>query len=328
MTLSIGTLTLKKLVLIKQTYNRAQEDSKSSYRYLSRIQAVIGFDWATEAIAKAAIREFDSKVKFKNNLHDLIQQCNSLLQSSNMRTISHTKELLYVRKIRNEAQHEARYPNNDELQDCRTYARDFLQEIVSQVWNVEWDDISMADAIEHPEVKEYIKRAESRFGQDDYKGAVINAVVALKWAFNASNKALIKSNYSPPDFQHNINSWRDDNYELRGLIGYLDNHFDDLTRWVKDENSKQSELTAVIAYGLDIKMYQKYISLAPNVDFSLGGNPHIDFKPNEYTEDDANFVLQYCIDSIMTLESAVGDLAAPFGEINRSKLVVDNFSYE
>lgn len=320
--------TLNKIILIKQTYNRAQKDSKSSYRYLKRIQAVIGFDWATEAIIKTAIRKFDSRVKFKNDLNDLVKQCNSLLQSNQLQAISDIKELSHVRKIRNQAQHEARYPNNDELQDCRIYTRDFLREFVFYVWNVKWDDISMADAIEHPEVKEYIKEAESRFSQNDYKGAVINAVIAFEWAFNASNKALIKSSYSPPAFQHDIQSWRDDNYELRGVVGYLNIYFDKLTRWVKDENNKKRELTAVIAYGLDIKMYQKFSSLAPNVDFSIGGNPWIDLKPNKYTEDDANFVLQYCIDSIMQLESAVGDLAAPFGEINSSKLVVDDFNYE
>lgn len=312
----------KVLVLIKQTYNRAYDDSMSKYRYVSRIQALIGFDWANEAALKAAIRKFKPKADLNGDLNTLTQQCVNLMESNNCGSISPKKNISYVRRVRNQAQHEARYPTVVELQDCRTYTRDFLSAFVSQIWGVEWDQISMAEAVEHLGVKEYLEKSEACLKEGEHQNAVSYATVGFKWALKAGEYALFRCSATPPSIELGYECGDHLSYKIGELGSKVEMRLGELSKWINDKSDEQTEISTVVSFGLDLEMYMRFRSLAPRVQFAISGNPWIDLRKSTYTGLQTGFVLQFCIDSILQLESIVGDLSAPFGHKSKRELKV------
>lgn len=322
MVLTPSTHILKKLVLIKQIYKQAYEHSKKKNSYISRIQAVIGFDWANEAIIKAGIQALDPSVAIKEGVNAFLQQCENLLSRNQLGNLTHRNEFRHVHRIRNHAQHDARYPTFDEVQDCRTYTRDFLKSIAEQIWAINWDEISLSQAIIHPEIRTYLQRAEGDFLEGNYLRSVTNASIGLSWALSSANYLLIERYPFPPQFQRPFSTTSLDNYELSNLESDLSRFFDEHTQWLKWEKQKLNELITVLAFGLDLEMYKRFTVISPNINFATAGNPWIDRQRDRYSEEEADFVVQFATDSLIKIESIVGDLRAPFGKETSDNLKV------
>jgi hypothetical protein len=88
--------------------------------------AVIGFDLANETILKAVAVELNNTIKLKRYFNEVIEQINAELGKKGKPQLN-TTNIGKVHDIRNATQHHARYPTEIELNDCRTYTRDFLE---------------------------------------------------------------------------------------------------------------------------------------------------------------------------------------------------------
>src|SRR5262249_12091804 len=71
------------------------------------------------------------------------------------------RNILHVHDIRNDAQHRTKYPTGSEVNDCRTYVRDFLQKIVSGVWGLEFKRISTAGLIQQRGLRGVLSEADA-----------------------------------------------------------------------------------------------------------------------------------------------------------------------
>ena len=187
----LDSITAKKLILVKQLYQQAILQSASQYSTIKRILGVIGFDLAIETLLKTVVMAFDSSKVPPDKFNDIVQRANALLIKNGLNELPDRGNINYVHSIRNDAQHKAKYPNMDDVSDCRTYTRDFVDKIVNEVWAVSFEDISLSDSIQHIEIKKIILEAETALSQEDYQKAVENAAVGLTRSLIHVQKAIV-----------------------------------------------------------------------------------------------------------------------------------------
>jgi len=191
MPIPIDAITRKKLILVKQLYQQAVVQSASQHSIISRILAIIGFDLAIETVLRAIVGSLDPSKTPADGFQGLIQQCDSLLAAAGCNPIPDKANIQHIHSIRNDAQHKAKYPNESDVSDSRTYCRDFLQKVVANVWGLDFERISLTDAIQNKKVRQFLTEAETALNHKDYQQAIHQAAAGLTWALNRIRTAVV-----------------------------------------------------------------------------------------------------------------------------------------
>src|SRR5581483_1011894 len=113
------------------------------------------------------------------------------MQQSGLGALPDQRRITRVHEIRNDAQHRAKFPDPSEVSDCRTYVRDFLQQVTVHVWNLPFEQISLTDLIQHPEVKKYLVDAETALASKDYNEAAGQAAAAISWTLYRAGLEIV-----------------------------------------------------------------------------------------------------------------------------------------
>jgi hypothetical protein len=301
MPVPIDAITRKKLILVKQLYQQAVVQSASQHSIISRILSVIGFDLAVETVLRAIVGSLDTSKTPADGFQGLIQQCDSLLATAGCNPIPDKANIQYIHSIRNDAQHKAKYPNESDVSDCRTYARDFLQKIIFEVWGLDFEKISLTDIIQHEKVKQYLVDAELAFAQNDYQQAVQHASAGLTLALNRVESAIVGR---LPSFAKGI-LLVDSSGELMS-----DSHSKDVYRAIE----KMQDTLLYTALGMNYAHFMEYRKVAGYVAFTIDGTPRFHGQKEIIEQKDAEFVLSYVTNTIVQIESIVGNIDTPFGK--------------
>lgn len=132
--------TLKKLILIKQIYQRALIQSQSTHRIVDRMLAVVGFDFANETTLKTVAVALNPTIQLERSFPKVRTQVESELKKQNKNLLD-TIKIQDVHDVRNATQHQARYPNKIEVSDSRTYTRDFLTQAFTEIWETSFESL-------------------------------------------------------------------------------------------------------------------------------------------------------------------------------------------
>ena len=179
--------------------------------------AVILLDLSTETVLNAIITSVDSSKTPSDGFPNLLNQIEPMLTKKTLGGIPDRANILLVHNIRNRAQHEARYPNSDEVSDCRTYTRDFLKKIVKQVWRLNFEHISLADFIQNKIIRNILKDAEKALEEEDIQSAINESVIGLEKALSDVDRALTgKLTWSSSDAI--LTTDGDDGFEINNNI--------------------------------------------------------------------------------------------------------------
>jgi hypothetical protein len=289
MTFTLDDATRKKLVLVKQLYEQAQRQSAPHTSIMDRIMAVISFDLAMETVLKAAALTIDPNLKSKDLSGDLVLKCEPVFRNAGV-LYPPMGNMGRIRGVRNAAQHEARYPNDTDLNDCRVYARDVLNHVLSEVWGEALDTISLVDLIQNDRVKQFFVRAEEELARGAYDEAAAQALGGFQWALRQVKAAFVGRD---PNRTTGRSQTRDEEVlnRLRFTVLYLALGIDyaDTVRFDKTIGH-----TLVMADGVTVNLIRR--KEMPQIDKPL-----------------AESTISYCIDAVARIEQRVGDLDAPFG---------------
>lgn len=191
MALVLDPITRKKLVLAKQLYQRALVQSAASHSSASRLLTVVIFDLSAETALKAAIRAVNPAKTPPDNFDAVIQQANDAFSKAGVGAVPDEMNIRNVHGIRNRAQHEATYPNEADVNDCRTYTRDFLRNLCSSVWQVDFDTLTLTELVTHKETHRHLADAEPALDRREYKEAAKLANAGLHWALLLVRGAIV-----------------------------------------------------------------------------------------------------------------------------------------
>jgi len=297
MPIPIDPITHRKLILVKQLYQQAVVQSASQHSFVGRIMSVIGFDLAIETVLKAVVGSLEPSKVPSDAFQGLVQQSDKLLVDGGYNPVPDKANIQYVHSIRNDAQHKAKYPNESDVSDCRTYTRDFLQKIVADVWGLSFERISLTDIVQHQKVKEFLVDAETALSQSDYQEAVQQAAAGLTWALRSVKTAIVGRT---PSFARA--------FLMEESFGRMKSDRD-----VYRAFERMQETLLYIALGMNYADYMHYRQIAGSVQFTLNGRPHYYGMKEHIDAGDAEFLVAYCTDTVVQIESRVGSLDAPFG---------------
>jgi hypothetical protein len=289
MTIALDDATRKKLVLVRQLYEQSLRQSSPHTSIMDRIMSVIVFDLAIETALKAAAIAMDPAVKRKDLSNNLITSCEKVFQAKGF-LFPPMGNMLKVRDVRNDAQHEARYPNDTDLNDCRVYGRDILNHILSNVWGESLDTISLADLIQHDRTKQYFIRSEQALSVKDYAEAAMHAMGGFHWALESVRDAFVGREPMKRDMELLSSGVERMVDRMRTTLLYqsLGINYADTVRL----NQQIGEVLLMASGRVELVRRE---GMAP-IDRPL-----------------AESTISYCVDAVVRIEQRVGDLSAPFG---------------
>lgn len=292
---------LKKLVLSKQLFNRALVQT-NSFSNIEHLMAVITFDLATETVLNAVVSSLEPNKTPSDGIPSLLNQVDKILSDKNIGNVPDRANIVSVHNIRNDAQHDARYPHSSELSDCQTYTRDFLKKIVKLVWNVDFDKITLTDLIKHEKIKTHLQSADEFLLNGNYKKAIEKATIGFDKALSSVGRVLVGSTSL---YSHN-------KIVVTDPFGRKMAGNDTITKAFE----RMQETLRLLALGLNSLDFLKYKKITGTPLYSLGNEEPIDFifAKNDPTKDDAEFVVAYAINSILAIEDKAGDIEKPFGK--------------
>lgn len=295
----IDPLTTKKLFLVKQLYQRAILNSNSS-NSADKIIAIILFDLSTETMLNTILSALDPAKVPARYFGDLINQIDTLMTNRSLGNLPDGANILRVHDIRNDAQHDARDPSENDLSDCSTYTRNFLNKITNQVWSIDFQDIRLTDLIKNPDMRDYLIKAEESFQNEDYPSTVKNACIGFEKSLGMIEEPIVGR---APFFGNTL--------VVTDSFARDFKPSDEYTKGI--ENMRKT--LSFLALNLNYMDYLKFKQITGIPLWSIGNiDPH-DFinQKSDITKSDAEFVISFAINGIISMESKVGDLEKPFG---------------
>jgi len=190
MPIPIDEITRRKLILVRQIYQQAEKQSSSHHSIISRIMAVIGFDLTIETLLKVIVEALDQRTTPSDSFNSLLQQCDKLVLEHGITPLPYRAHVLHLHSIRNDAQHKAKYPNESDVSDCRTYARDFCRDVIQNVWGIVFDELSQLDWIDDVILKRMLESALLDIQAGNLKKGLTVVGTAFIWASRSLRNIL------------------------------------------------------------------------------------------------------------------------------------------
>ncbi len=281
--------TLKKLNLIKEIYQRALTQSQFTHRNIDRMLAIIQYDLANETVLKTIVIDLNPTVQLSKYFDHVINQAKLELKNRD-KILSNVTQIQHIHKLRNETQHHARFPTELELNDCRTYTRDFLIKTFYEVWGVSFESISLIDSIQNSVVKNLLLETEQEFEKENFLKTVINS----KGAFQIVIDKLADS-----------------------ITGEIDSHVNGIVvtqHFKKAESNKEvfksfqktRELVAFQVIGINLQEYLRYLNLTCSIRIATDRSGIIssrtNFKSNP-TKEETEYIFNFVINAIISIEN-------------------------
>lgn len=302
MPIALDLITHKNLILIKQIYQRAVVQSAAEHSDVDRILSLISFDLANETLLKNAITAVDSRARIVSDLSELIRIGDDVFARATpaIPLVPDAQKIRRVRKIRNAAMHDATYPTPADVSDCRTYTKDFLQQLVTNVWGVSFESVSLTDLINNPRVRAFLSQAEQSWTMGDRREAIVNAMAGFQLAMSKAQKAIVGD--TPGKFD---------------AIMMLDYDEQRPSKQILESFKRIQNLVFQNLIGLEHVGYIKYKRVTRLIGVSIMGDNRLSVTygrdPNDMDHVDIDFVLHFATESVIKIESLIGDLDDPFG---------------
>lgn len=292
MSIHVDPITHKKLLLVKQLYQHAVIQSESQKSYVGRIMSLIGFDLAVETILKVVVVTLEPAKTPADSFQSLIQQADNALTNSRLQPILDRPNIQHIHSLRNDAQHKAKYPNETDLSDCRTYTRDFLRKIIFVVWGVSFETMRLTDLIQNSQVKQLLVDAETALDSGDYLEAEKKAEAGLNNALGLVEGGML------------------------GVVPYKVNAFmvSDGENVAPDSDTFRifrimRDVLLRSALGLNTPEYIKYRQLLRTYRGKITNLFSLDLKEKPpLSAKDAEFVVTFATNAVLQIESLVGNL--------------------
>lgn len=300
MSIAVDSITRRKLLLVKQIYLQALAPIGSHQSITSRLMAVIGFDLAIETCLKTIIVALDQTKAPADNFQALVQQAEALLQGSGQ-SLPDRINIQFVHTVRNDAQHKAKYPSDTEVSDCRLYCRDFLDKLCLGVWGLDFSSMSVADSIQDPSIRDELKKAEQELDAGNIAESITCATAALTKALEMIEAAIVGD---LPTYSHALVAV--DTFE-RPMISA-----DNAKIFRAFERTRETVL--LVALGMNRPEYWRFRRIAGRVTNYVGGGRSRSGGIDNAQTSDAQYVIGYCSETIVQIETYVGSIEEPFGD--------------
>lgn len=192
--------TKKRLIYVKKLYIHAHEHIPMGTEF-DRMIALHHFDNAVELLLKCTATKFN--IPFKNhfvNFPDLWEAVNA--KSS----LSKKTEMFQLHDLRSDVQHWGVAPFSTEIiERFDVYVLDFINEVLTKVFNIKFDELFLASLVEDPTLKKLLIKSESMLEKGDYLNCMRYSDAAFTQALWQKEKEFrVTASSRESDFIHEM----------------------------------------------------------------------------------------------------------------------------
>jgi len=275
--------------MIKETSSRLLAYSKEFFdggereleqnTNMAYMQAVLKLHDAVEYCVRAIIEEFN--VNHDRNL-DLMPLMKCINKNITSKTLPFASQIDFLNTTRGKIKHHASVPSLEDVQRCRLYAKDFLDQVTQNYFGMNFFSISRVLLIEDINIRKYLESAETKIKESDY----LEALILVKKAFycaRPSNHIFISDD--PFFSKFFLTSYLHDIPELEAPIEKIVNKVKEI-----EEN------VALLMMGIDVLKLERFEEITPHFDFYFNGECSIIWNDSiiptiEIVEEAINYVI-------------------------------------
>jgi len=281
----------KRLLLSKEFHLNGVELVKRTTDPLSKMMAVHNFHIAVEIAIKCILLKYEIRnektlnIDFESMLNDIDRH--KEFQEKGLR-LSHRQEIRNLNQMRNLVQHHAMEPDQSSMDDWRLYSSKFLTRLFKDYFDVDFEKVNRLSFVRDSCLTKFLAKALDLALSSDFTSASCLAAAAFKYA-SSSLSTLIPSS-SASFFVGS--SLRASGFDSSGIQRAFEQ---------THERINQSEhFAALLASGLNLSDYKKYLDNSPIVIILCGGKPVFqDFGNKTYDSDSTTWLINFVITTII-----------------------------
>lgn len=293
----------RRLLLSKEFYLHAVEQCRSSDS-LSRLLAIHNFHISIEIVLKAILLENGIRtekvlnIDFEQMLADID---NHPPFKDAQQRLPLRQELRNINQQRNLAQHHVIEPHPSALDDCRVFTHQFLAKSFHDYFGESFDTLSRIDLIHNAQLKALVQRAQDSLRDGDIEDSVCASSAAFQCG-EATLRAVLPDEGTNSSFFVSADL-RGGEFEWRSLIRAIEK---------THARIRESELfAATVGSGVSMSRLNRFHASVPHTDFSPTGHPYFHGGSGAFTQDGAEYALEFVIDCFIKWQSQGLHIGAP-----------------
>ena len=233
----------------------------------------------------------------------------------------HRYALDKLNRVRVEFKHRGiRATNEEDARVILGHARDFLVDLSADALNVDFQTVSLRDAIEHRRTRKWIENAVVAQSNDQFDDLA-------RWV--AGGVAIYVDHCQVVEARHRHDRFRTIDWIETPPYGHLyvaDEHLASIAEWATRVFLSLHERIYLLERGVDMAQYEKFARLTPRVAFSgvgqlrfVGWNQGAPSSPEE-----ATFCIDFAVEAVLALQGRLTALGpVPVGKGPRARVLRD-----
>lgn len=299
----MGTLTSKRLAVIKQLYRNGMEQS-----YLTEPMngfCILSFHDSVEMFMKLCAERNGRKVDRQTNFGDYFTIVPELELQAQMTNLNHKRVSL---------KHNGSLPSNLDIEISRANTTEFFATNTKKIFGNEFSEISLISFIQFESVKSYLKKAETAIQTKDYQESILNSQIAFRELLICYEEDR-QRNYRSPFKVCEDMSFKS-SFSLN--IG-LDRKLADYIDTVNKSLSNIDDVIKIIGFGIDYRKYIKFKLLSPFIQYwtEESGRNYESYPSTGILLNHKN--TQFCFDFVINSALKLQELDFDISELIESK---------
>lgn len=178
----VNELSLRKLSLLKFFYKHALKHSETDSK-LDNMLAIHHFDLCNEFLLRILADEVKVNVDKLVTLENIFDCIYKNVKQQKSVTLSSKAEILRIRKLRNDVQHNAEFKSHDDVKVCFVHTKEFLENTILNVFKLNFLEITLISLIEQHELREEMQKSFELIQKNEYLEAIkiINSALENKF---------------------------------------------------------------------------------------------------------------------------------------------------
>jgi len=268
-------VAFRRLLLAKQLYLHALDHSNKAGA-INEMIAVHNWHNAIEIALRAILLHYEIRagkqlnIEFEVMLNEIDNHPKFKDQAIKL---PYRQQLRTLNQVRNLVQHQAVPPVSATMDECRVFARRFLQQACHAYFGLDFNGLSPLSMVQDRELKELLNLSLSSIQQGEFKRSLALAKIAFEWA----GKSMI--DFLPDEGFLNT-------FFITAHIREPSRELETLVEALAEKSRRAEYLAALLSSGVTLVDYKRFESRTPFVRLTSG--PYVDIQWGTREEPDEN----------------------------------------
>lgn len=285
-------IIIKRLAFIKYIIRQSNFQSKEPEPLCGL--AVLGFHDATELLLHLIAEKLNVRIGQDNSFMGYWTKLNPVLKREDKPELSHEASMNKLNNARVGLKHHGNLPSKSGIEEFRIITNTFFQESIKNIFDIDFDEVSLIDLIPYTDVKDYLKDAENYFKNGNIKDCVTNLAISFV-ALISNYKENKEGRYGDSPFYFGSDRFIN--------LGFKKGNSIDAIRDLTDSVSRIRDAIKIISFGIDYRKFVKFAYLTPKPILIPGGPPSIHFVSEpKMTKEEFDYCYNFIIESALILQ--------------------------